>query len=67
MQSFIVLGIIPGTNFQTTFDFWVYLSFAIAWLLFAWQTWRYRTGLHTYLIAFKIARVIDRYQFQLPA
>jgi hypothetical protein len=25
MQSFIVLGIVPGTNYQVNFMFWVYV------------------------------------------
>lgn len=29
MQSFIVLGIIPGTNLQITFTLWVYLLAAL--------------------------------------
>jgi hypothetical protein len=65
MQSFIVLGIIPGTNLQLTFNFWLY----VAILLVCWpmlrSLWRQRASLHTYYIALVLSRFIS--QYQLPA
>jgi hypothetical protein len=65
MQTFIVLGLVPGTNIQLTFNFWLYV--AIVWTAspFLLAVWRRRTRIRLYFTAFRIARVID--QYQLPA
>ena len=63
MQDFIVLGLIPGTNFQITFIFWLWLiagltsALALVRLLPA-----HLTQLRTYLLARKVSRLIKRYQ-----
>jgi hypothetical protein len=65
MQSFIVLGIIPGTSFQLTFNFWLYVAIILAGMPVVRSVWRKRYVLRTYVVAFLIARLIARHQ--LPA
>ncbi len=64
MQSFIVLGIVPGTNFQTTFNFWL----TITVLLGVFALRRYIVAARRYvqreLTARRIAHAIDRCQLQ---
>lgn len=67
MQNFIVLGIIPGTHFQITFDLWLGVGFVLLSAPLAGRLARKRQVLQAYLIARRIARLIDRAQFQLPA
>jgi len=67
MQNFIVLGIIPGTNFEATFNFWLSLAILLASLPFVRSAWRQRSKLHVYIVALRLARFIDQYQFQVPA
>jgi hypothetical protein len=63
VQDFIVLGLIPGTNYQITFIFWLWLmaglSVALA-LLHYLPT--HLIHLRTYLLARKVARLINHYE-----
>jgi hypothetical protein len=65
MQSFIVLGIVPGTSFQLTFNFWLYVAILLAASPILRASWRRRNKLREYAVALTLARFIDRYQ--LPA
>lgn len=64
MQSFIVLGIIPGTNFQLNFTFWISTWIMLLCLPIVRKMWRGRTHLLTLFAAVRIARVIGQYQLQ---
>jgi hypothetical protein len=61
MQNFIVLGIIPGTNIQTNFGFWIGMAAVFGLLLtrYRWVTIGARA--RNYLLLRKIARTIDRF------
>lgn len=62
MQDLIVLGLVPGTDFQITFTMWIYgimSLFSLSWLRYAWQ---HRRQLELQLAALHIAFVIDRGQ-----
>jgi hypothetical protein len=69
MQNFIVLGLIPGTNFEATFTLWLYVVSGVIALPMLRQLWRQRTALRHYIVARLVAREITRAitQFQLPA
>jgi len=67
MQNFIVLGIVPGTDFQITFSFWLAAAGTLAALPVAVQMWRKRYAFIALARARKIARLITQAQFQLPA
>jgi len=67
MQSFIVLGIIPGLNIQTNFTFWVSLTLGVASIPLVLRILRLRYMLRAYLAARKINHFIAEYQFQVPA
>jgi len=62
MQTFIVLGIIPGTHFQTTFTFWLMVGLSLLCLPLAAYLWHKHYALRAYFAARKIARFIDQYQ-----
>jgi len=62
MQSFIVLGIIPGTSVQLTFNFWLSVAILTVCLPLLRSMWRRRTSLRAYVVAFQISRVINQYQ-----
>jgi hypothetical protein len=62
MQSFIVLGIIPGTNFQLNFSFWISVGVLLFCLPIVRAAWRKRIYLQTLLAAMRISSVIDQYQ-----
>lgn len=64
MQSFIVLGIIPGTNFQLNFSFWISIGVVLFCLPVMRAAWRRRIHVQTLLAALRIASVIDQYQLQ---
>ena len=67
MQSFVVLGIIPGTNFQTTFNFW--LTVAVVLLVFAMRK-RIVNARHVtqrQLAMWRIARAIERCDYRVIA
>jgi hypothetical protein len=65
MQSFIVLGIVPGTNFQLNFDFWLIIAISLATIPFFRSLWRRRSVVSVYIVAFQLERFIA--QYQLPA
>lgn len=62
MQNFIVLGIVPGTNLQITFTFWLFAAAALMALLVARYAWRQRKHVRVYLVAIQLSRFIDRYR-----
>lgn len=64
MQNFIVLGLVPGTNFQITFAYWLNVILAIVGLLALRSAWRRRTAIHLFLAGLQIALIIDRGQVQ---
>ena len=60
MQDFIVLGYIPGTNYETTLSFWlVVYALIFAWL-FRWRLLytleQLRRGTHLFRIVYTIVR-----------
>jgi hypothetical protein len=65
MQNFIVLGIVPGTNLQLTFNFWLLAIAALVGLLAIKRAWRYRDALRVYIVSVQLDWVIDR--SQMPA
>lgn len=62
MQDFIVLGLIPGTSIQITFNYWVYAAISLLALSLVKAVWRRRDTIRTYIVALLISRVIARYQ-----
>ena len=64
MQNFIVLGIIPGTNIQTTFTFWVAVAAILVAIPLLVGAWRRRYAVIAYIIAIRVAWLIDRHQLQ---
>ena len=62
MQSFIVLGIVPGTNIQTTLNFWIAVSALLAVVAFRMRLVIARNRLQTYVLARRIARVINAFE-----
>ncbi len=67
MQSFIVLGIIPGTNLELTFNYWVYTAALLVGMRLTQYAWQHRAAVRVWLVARQLANFIDRYQFQVPA
>jgi len=63
MQNFIVLGIVPGTNLQLTFDFWLYTAVVLLIVPLMASLWRRRSSLRNYLAALLIARTINQYHY----
>ena len=63
MQSFIVLGIIPGTNIQTNLNFWIAVTAVLILFACRGQLRAARNSLRTHLAVHKIARTIDHCQF----
>jgi hypothetical protein len=58
-QSFIVLGIIPGTNIQTNLNFWIGMNVLFV-LFLSRRFWRARAiDIHTRLIAWQLAYAFD--------
>jgi len=62
MQDFIVLGIIPGTSIQITFNYWLYAAISLLALSLLKAVWRRRSSIREYIVALLISRVIARYQ-----
>jgi hypothetical protein len=62
VQDFIVLGLIPGTNYQITFILWLYLTAGLLLFALALHYAPKRHVLYTYLLARKVARLIKHYQ-----
>jgi hypothetical protein len=67
MQDFIVLGIIPGTSVQLTFNFWLYVGIALICMPVLRALWRRKGMVRSYVIAYYVARTIDQYQYRVPA
>lgn len=65
MQNFIVLGIVPGTNFQTTFTFWMAIAVALFALYNIPRLIRVVQRLRRAFAAYRIAHTIN--QFDLIA
>lgn len=61
MQNFIVLGIIPGTDYQTSLTFWLIISALILSLIFLPQLYFGLEQLRRYLTIRKIARTINHF------
>lgn len=55
MQDFIVLGLIPGTQFQINFMLWLYISFS---LFLSILILKERHQLHAAWLAWRVARLI---------
>jgi len=64
MQSFIVLGIVPGTNIQTTLNFWLVVTILLAVIAFRRYLKTFRSFVQQQLAARRIARTINGYQLQ---
>jgi hypothetical protein len=62
MQDFIVLGIIPGTSIQITFNFWMYIGISLLTVQGMRALWRRRYAIRAYIAAVLISRIIARYQ-----
>ncbi len=63
MQTLVVLGEIPGTNFQLTFTMWLGIVLALSVLLFAHYTWRRRSGMYIFVTTW-VARFIHQHNTQ---
>lgn len=62
MQSFLVLGLVPGTNIQINFALWVGFIVSLLSLFWLVRLAPKRHAIRAYFIARKVARLIDRYQ-----
>jgi len=67
MQSFIVLGIIPGTNIQTDLNFWVGVTAVLILVSQRAHIRAARDSIRTHLALRKIARVIRQYEFSVAS
>lgn len=65
MQSFIVLGIIPGTNIQTNLNFWIYVAIILTILASYNQLNNARKHLRKHFALRQIAYTIEHYDFVL--
>ncbi len=65
MQSFIVLGIIPGTNIQTNLNFWIYVAIVLAILASRNLLNVALKQLRKYFALQQIAYTIEHYDFVL--
>jgi len=63
MQSFIVLGIIPGTNIQTTLNFWIVVGILLGILACRTQLKLIYSRLQAYLVVRAMAHAIDHCEF----
>jgi len=61
MQNFIVLGIIPGTNYQTSLNFWVGVTLCLLAILSTRRLLALARHIHTYLLARRLARFINHF------
>lgn len=62
MQSFFVLGLIPGTHIQITFLGWLYVVAVVANAVAILRLAHYRHKLRAYLACRRIAHLIDSYR-----
>lgn len=65
MQSFIVLGIIPGTNIQTTLNFWITVAIVLTVLASYGRLNASRKWLRRHFAMHQIAYTIENYEFVL--
>ncbi len=65
MQSFIVLGIVPGTNFQTTFNFWLTVAAVLLVFVMRRRIVNARRVTQRQLAMWRIARAIDRCDYRV--
>ena len=61
MQNFIVLGIIPGTNFQTDLNFWIYVSIVFMLLINRRRFYVLGKHLHLRFIAWRITQAVNNF------
>lgn len=60
MQSFIVLGIIPGTTIQTNLNFWIIVTLVV-FLLGSFRYWlSLASQVYRYIIIRQVARTINQ-------
>lgn len=62
MQSFIVLGIIPGTDIQTNLNFWIAFTALLTVFAFRNRFRAGRNGIRKYVAIRKIAYTIRNYE-----
>jgi len=62
MQNLLVLGLVPGTDFQITFMLWLNAIAALCGLVLLRYVWQRREQLHMLSVVVRIALVIDRGQ-----
>lgn len=62
MQTLLVLGLIPGTHIQITFQGWLDLMEALVFLLALRRLWQHRNTIYIYFTCRQIARLINQYQ-----
>lgn len=62
MQSFIVLGIIPGTDLQLNFGFWLTVWLGLISLPLLRALWRRRPLFQAYFVGAQLVWFIDRSQ-----
>lgn len=65
MQSFIVLGIIPGTNIQTDLNFWILVSLLYALLLTRRFWFALAADIRMRALAFWLAYTFDHAELAL--
>jgi hypothetical protein len=62
MQNFIVLGIIPGTNIQTTFSFWLWVAGTLLFAASLPQLTRTAVALYRIALRVRLAWMIERWE-----
>jgi hypothetical protein len=62
MQTFIVLGIVPGTDIQLTFNFWLDVTILLALSPLFRAIWQRRGLAYNYVVGAQLLRFIDQYQ-----
>ena len=62
VQSFIVLGIIPGTHIQTTLNFWLAVYMLLSVIFFRTRLVLLRNVIQSYLLAVQIAHTINSFE-----
>jgi hypothetical protein len=62
MQSFIVLGIIPGTNIQTNLNFWVIIYIVLTVVMLRARFTAIRQYVQRQLTIHLIARTINSFE-----
>lgn len=62
MQNFIVLGQIPGTQTQLTFQLWLYIAIGFFSLLLVPSLFRLAWQIYRFIAIRQIARTIDSYE-----